>query len=67
MCMYDARIDNDHADDDRIAHLFLTSTIPPAGIPTRTVIDERSRKVVLALGPAPMRELNPLLSELKEL
>ncbi|CAL8465413.1 g4949 [Coccomyxa elongata] len=37
------------------------------GIPTRTVIDERSRKVVLALGPAPMRELNPLLSELKEL
>lgn len=37
------------------------------GIPTRTVIDEESRKVVLAVGPAPVRELNPLLSELKEL
>ena len=52
----------------RIAHfIILTEIIHSAGIPTRTVIDERSRKVVLAVGPATVRELNPLLSELKEL
>ncbi|KAK9903258.1 hypothetical protein WJX75_000922 [Coccomyxa subellipsoidea] len=49
------------------AMLDIQAVARKKGIPTRTVMDERSAKTVLALGPARATDLNPLLLHLKEI